>query len=451
MGSQVSMEGEVCTRWSRGLWRGNRRQPVAGTEHLLHAGGHEGLLPPQRGSPPGPVESGFAKKTFISCSKSFQNSSRQGVVVEMDLKESDGAAGGWRGPALLASYPGPTGSTGFFPGKLNRVFSQQEAMPAYENMVKQVTLTHSQMALADKELLPCVRQEAKEILLQKGVQLLLSERVSNMAELPFNEYRECTVYRRTKALRWPPTWFIVCNGIKINSFAYHRAFDSVWASNGALRVNGYLQVEGYSHIYAISDCARREGAQDGLSCWPPRQHCCGQYHQLHETEALQGRKMSALTFPLAWGEMTCGPDQRLLCGAVHGSAGQEPGPVRSPRAGKPCGSLHPDEEAERETRYHRHLGTDCLTSGTRLTAVQGHSFWIRSSRLWRAEWLRAGAEVVVVVWNSHNGISLTQVLKCLISWLVLDGSPAGPHVFVPRSCPPAGLQKPSESSGLMVE
>ena len=38
----------------------------------------------------------------------------------------------------------------------------------------QVTLIHSKVALADKELLPCVRQEVKEILLQKGVQLLLS-------------------------------------------------------------------------------------------------------------------------------------------------------------------------------------------------------------------------------------------------------------------------------------
>lgn len=38
----------------------------------------------------------------------------------------------------------------------------------------QVTLIHSQVALADKELLPCVRQEVKEILLRKGVQLLLS-------------------------------------------------------------------------------------------------------------------------------------------------------------------------------------------------------------------------------------------------------------------------------------
>ena len=38
----------------------------------------------------------------------------------------------------------------------------------------QVTLIHSKMALADTELLPCVRQEVKEILLRKGVQLLLS-------------------------------------------------------------------------------------------------------------------------------------------------------------------------------------------------------------------------------------------------------------------------------------
>lgn len=48
----------------------------------------------------------------------------------------------------------------------------------------QVTLIHSQMALADKELLPCVRQEAKEILLQKGVQLLLSTCRSPCPALP---------------------------------------------------------------------------------------------------------------------------------------------------------------------------------------------------------------------------------------------------------------------------
>ncbi|XP_036192853.1 ferroptosis suppressor protein 1 isoform X2 [Myotis myotis] len=200
------------------------------------------------------VESGFAKKTFISYSKSFKNSFRQGVVVEIDLKNQtvlleDGEALPFS-HLILA-----TGSTGFFPGKLNQVFSQQEAIQAYENMVKQVTLIHSQMALADKELLPCVRQEAKEILLQKGVQLLLSERVSNMAELPFNEYRECISVQTDKGTEVATNLVIVCNGIKINSFAYHRAFDSGLASNGALKVNEYLQVEGYSHIYAIGDCA----------------------------------------------------------------------------------------------------------------------------------------------------------------------------------------------------
>ncbi|XP_059518481.1 ferroptosis suppressor protein 1 isoform X2 [Myotis daubentonii] len=200
------------------------------------------------------VESGFAKKTFISYSKSFKNSFRQGVVVEIDLKNQtvlleDGEALPFS-HLILA-----TGSTGFFPGKLNQVFSQQEAIQAYENMVKQVTLIHSQMALADKELLPCVRQEAKEILLQKGVQLLLSERVSNMADLPFNEYRECISVQTDKGTEVATNLVIVCNGIKINSFAYHRAFDSGLASNGALKVNEYLQVEGYNHIYAIGDCA----------------------------------------------------------------------------------------------------------------------------------------------------------------------------------------------------
>ena len=37
----------------------------------------------------------------------------------------------------------------------------------------QVVLIHSRIALADPELLPAVRQQAKEVLLQKGVELLL--------------------------------------------------------------------------------------------------------------------------------------------------------------------------------------------------------------------------------------------------------------------------------------
>lgn len=45
-----------------------------------------------------------------------------------------------------------------------------------------------------------------------------------MAELPFNEYRECIVVQTDKGTEVATNLVIVCNGIKINSFAYHRAF-----------------------------------------------------------------------------------------------------------------------------------------------------------------------------------------------------------------------------------
>lgn len=231
------------------------------------------------------VESGFAKKTFISYSATFKENFRQGLVVEIDLQNQsvlleDGEALSFS-HLILA-----TGSTGLFPGKFNQVSSREAAIQAYEDMVKQVrrsqsvvvvgggsagvemaaevktefpekevTLIHAQVALADKELLPCVRQEAKEILLQKGVQLLLSERVSNLEGLPLNEYRECIQVRTDKGTEVATNLVIVCNGIKINSSAYHNAFESHLASNGALRVNEHLQVEGYTRVYAIGDCA----------------------------------------------------------------------------------------------------------------------------------------------------------------------------------------------------
>lgn len=53
---------------------------------------------------------------------------------------------------------------------------------------------------------------------------LTGERVSNMAELPFNEYRECISVQTDKGTEVATNLVIVCNGIKINSFAYHRAF-----------------------------------------------------------------------------------------------------------------------------------------------------------------------------------------------------------------------------------
>lgn len=39
----------------------------------------------------------------------------------------------------------------------------------------QVILIHSHIGMADKELLPSVREQAKEVLLEKGVELVLGE------------------------------------------------------------------------------------------------------------------------------------------------------------------------------------------------------------------------------------------------------------------------------------
>ncbi|KAG8507373.1 Apoptosis-inducing factor 2 [Galemys pyrenaicus] len=231
------------------------------------------------------VESGFAEKTFISFAETFKENFRQGLVTDIDMKNQmvhleDGEVLPFS-HLILA-----TGSTGPFPGKFDQASSKRVAIQAYEDMVrkiqrsqfitvvgggaagvemaaeiktdypeKEVTLIHSQMALADKELLPCVRQEAKEILLRKGVQLLLSERVSNLEELPVNEYREYIKVQTDKGTEVAANLVIVCSGIKVNSTAYRSAFESRLASTEALRVNRHLQVEGCSNVYAIGDCA----------------------------------------------------------------------------------------------------------------------------------------------------------------------------------------------------
>uniref|UniRef100_G1RKE4 Ferroptosis suppressor protein 1 n=1 Tax=Nomascus leucogenys TaxID=61853 RepID=G1RKE4_NOMLE len=221
------------------------------------------------------VETGFAKKTFISYSVTFKDNFRQGLVVGIDLKNQTVLLQG--GEALPFSHLIlATGSTGPFPGKFNEVSSQQAAIQAYEDMVRQVqrsrfivvvgggsagvemaaeikteypekevTLIHSQVALADKELLPSVRQEVKEILLRKGVQLLLSERVSNLEELPLNEYREYIKVQTDKGTEVATNLVILCTGIKINSSAYRNAFGALTFLLSMGRNDGVGQISGF--------------------------------------------------------------------------------------------------------------------------------------------------------------------------------------------------------------
>ncbi|RXM35801.1 Apoptosis-inducing factor 2 [Acipenser ruthenus] len=196
------------------------------------------------------VQSGerVCRKTFIPYIATFGESFKQGRVVRIDLETQTVVLEGGEFSHLILS----TGSEGDFPGKFNEPVTMETAIQQYEDMVKEVqaaerivvvgggsagvemaaelktdhpskevTLIHSRVALADVELLPSVRQGVKEGLLQKGVQLLLSEKVSNLAELSINVTHE---------------------GDRL-------------AENGALRVNAHLQVEGLQNVYAIGDCA----------------------------------------------------------------------------------------------------------------------------------------------------------------------------------------------------
>ncbi|XP_041921175.1 apoptosis-inducing factor 2 isoform X2 [Alosa sapidissima] len=179
------------------------------------------------------VQSGFAKKTFIPYKETFGESFLQGRVVKVDTDArvivlEDGREVCYT--HLILS----TGTDGPFPGKFNAVATYKTAIEAYENFIKEiqsaesvlvvgggstgvemaaevkteypnkkVILIHSHIGLADPELLSSVRQQAKDVLLEKGVELVLGE---------------CL------------------------------------AQNGALKVNEHLQVRGFDRIYAVGDC-----------------------------------------------------------------------------------------------------------------------------------------------------------------------------------------------------
>ncbi|XP_058841146.1 apoptosis-inducing factor 2 isoform X2 [Acipenser ruthenus] len=200
------------------------------------------------------VQSGFARKTFIPYIATFGESFKQGRVVRIDLETQTVVLEG--GEELKFSHLIlSTGSEGDFPGKFNEPVTMETAIQQYEDMVKEVTLIHSRVALADVELLPSVRQGVKEGLLQKGVQLLLSEKVSNLAELSINVTQKGMKVLTDKGSEVTADLVIRCTGIRVNSAAYSSVLGDRLAENGALRVNAHLQVEGLQNVYAIGDCA----------------------------------------------------------------------------------------------------------------------------------------------------------------------------------------------------
>ncbi|KAM9700222.1 ferroptosis suppressor protein 1 isoform 6-T6 [Menidia menidia] len=139
----------------------------------------------------------------------------------------------------------------FVQGRVDRIDPDRQRVVL---MGGRVVLVHSRVALADPDLEPSVRQQAKEVLLEKGVELLLGQKVQDLAALRLNvTQRGQTV--RTDRETLTTDLVLICTGTRVNASAYASSLSGSMAPGGALRVNAFLQVDGFSNVFAVGDCA----------------------------------------------------------------------------------------------------------------------------------------------------------------------------------------------------
>uniref|UniRef100_A0A8C2DGA4 Ferroptosis suppressor protein 1 n=1 Tax=Cyprinus carpio TaxID=7962 RepID=A0A8C2DGA4_CYPCA len=120
---------------------------------------------------------------------------------------------------------------------------------------KNVILIHPREEVADPDLLPSVKEQAKKVLLEKGVELLLGQKVTNLDELELNVCRKGMLVKTNKNEQVTADLVICCTGNKISSEAYRSSLTACMGDSGALKVNKHLQVEGFDSVYAVGDCA----------------------------------------------------------------------------------------------------------------------------------------------------------------------------------------------------
>ncbi|XP_028983224.1 apoptosis-inducing factor 2 [Betta splendens] len=231
------------------------------------------------------LQPGFAPRTFIPYAETFGENFVQGRVERVDPDRQMVVLQGGR-EIQYSHLILCTGTDGPFPGKFNTVASYHVAVQAYEDFIQQVQaadsvlvvgggstgvemaaeikteypdkkvlLIHSKAALADPDLLPCVRQQAKEVLLEKGVELLLGQKVSNLSELQLNVAQKNMIVSTDQGQTLTTDLIVCCTGLRVNTAAYASSLAGSMADNGALKVNQHLQVHGFSNIYAVGDCA----------------------------------------------------------------------------------------------------------------------------------------------------------------------------------------------------
>lgn len=286
MGGQLSIDQNVHVVIVGGGFGG-----IAAAQHLKHQGVPFMLIDildafhHNIASLRASVQSGFAKKTFIPYKETFGLNFLQGRVIRIDTETQTAVLDNGK-EVRYSHLILCTGMSGPFPGKHNAVENYQSAIQKYEDFLneiqaantilvvgggttgvemaaevktefpnKKVILIHPREELADPELLPSVKEQAKQVLLEKGVELLLGQKVSNMDELEFNKCRNGMVVKTSKNEQVTTDMVICCTGNKINSEAYRSALSASLAETGALKVNKHLQVDGFDSVYAVGDCA----------------------------------------------------------------------------------------------------------------------------------------------------------------------------------------------------
>lgn len=227
----------------------------------------------------------FAHRTFIPFTATFGDAFLQGRVVGVDTERQVVLLEGGQ-EVKYTHLIVATGTDGYFPGKFNTTASLQTAVQAYSDLVQQVqqaesilvvgggttgvemaaelktahphkkvVLIHSRTELADPELLPSVRQEAKDVLLEKGVELLLGQKVSNLSGLQLNVAQKNMVVTVEGGDQVTTDLIICCTGGRVNSAAYSNSLSGSMTSSGALKVNNHMQIDGFTNIFAVGDCA----------------------------------------------------------------------------------------------------------------------------------------------------------------------------------------------------
>ncbi|XP_029963389.1 ferroptosis suppressor protein 1 [Salarias fasciatus] len=231
------------------------------------------------------VQSGFARRTFIPYAETFGDSFVQGHVERVDTERQTVVLRGGR-EIQYTHLILCTGTDGPFPGRFNEAASYQTAIEKYEDFIKEiqaadsvlvvgggssgvemaaevktafptkkVVLIHPKTDLGDPDLLPGVRDQAKQVLLEKGVELLLGEKVRDLHQLQLNTTQKDMEVTTEGGTKLHTDLIICCTGLRVNTLAYKSTLSSSMAEDGALRVNQHMQVEGFSNIFAAGDCA----------------------------------------------------------------------------------------------------------------------------------------------------------------------------------------------------